>query len=384
MDFLKADLEQLAGLGLTRSLRRHDDRPGRLIEIDGNTVLNFSSNNYLGLANHPDIVAASKEALVCGTGSSASRLVTGNLALHQELESELADFHGVEAVRIFNSGYQANIGLIACIAGDGDLIVSDELNHASMIDGCRLSRAAVSVYQHCNVDSLRECFGRAGPVRRIFVLTESVFSMDGDCAPLEQLRAVCDEFGAFLVVDDVHSLGVFGAQGAGLCAELGVVPDALVGGLGKAFGSFGGYVAGSQLLSEFLLHKARSFVFSTGLPAAVLGASIAALRVIRSVEGQARRETLQKRISQFRLCLEPLGLLETNSGFSPIFPIVVGNSTTAMNLTELLLSEGVFCQAIRPPTVKEGTARLRVSLSSLHTEEDIDTLICCLRDHCQR
>jgi len=384
MDFLKADLEQLALRGLTRSLRRHDDRPDRVIEINGKTVLNFSSNNYLGLANHPDIVSASKEALVCGTGSSASRLVTGNLGLHQDLESELADFHGVEAVRIFNSGYQANIGLIACIAGDGDLIVSDELNHASMIDGCRLSRAAVRVYKHCDVDSLRDCIQSAGPARRVFVLTESVFSMDGDCAPLEQLRAVCDETGAFLVVDDVHSLGVFGSQGAGLCAELGVVPDALVGGLGKAFGSFGGYVAGSHLLSEFLLHKARSFVFSTGLPAAVLGASIAALRVIRSVEGQARRESLHSRISQFRHGLEPLGLLESNSGFSPIFPIVVGDSKIAMDLTELLLAEGVFCQAIRPPTVKEGTARLRVSISAAHTEEDIDMLVSCLRVHCQR
>lgn len=378
LKFLEEELKKLSVKNLKRSLRRHDDRPGRLISINGKSVINFSSNNYLGLANHASLCSASREALECGTGSGASRLVTGNLAVHEQLETELAEFHQMESVRIFNSGYQANIGLIASLAGKNDLIVSDKLNHASIIDGSKLSGAKVRIFDHCDPNSALACIQAHPGVDRVFLISESVFSMDGDRAPLLEYRKLCDTQGAFLIIDDVHGLSVIGPGGRGLCAELGVIPDALVGGMGKGFGSFGGYVAGSELLSEFLLHKARSFVFSTGLPAAVAAASLASLRLVRSTEGDNRRKHLNSNIEYLRQGLRSLGLLTPGSGSTAIFPIIIGDSLKTVEMTQKLLAEGVFCQAIRPPTVPEGKARLRISLSCLHTKHDIDRLLSSL------
>ncbi len=378
MSFIKNILEQLEGGHLRRKLVQHDDQPGRQITIGGERVLNFSSNNYLGLALHSKLIDAAREALGGGTGSTASRLVTGNLALHEELELGLASLHRVSGARLFNSGYQANLGLISSLAGPEDLIVSDRLNHASVIDGCRLSRAQVLVADHADPASFRRLLGSAEASRRRFVVTDSVFSMDGDLAPLRELREICDEHQAMLIVDEAHAVGAFGPKGAGICAAQGIEADALVGGLGKAFGSYGGYVAGSDELCEFLLNRARSFVFSTALPPAVVAASLAALAMLSGDEGSAKREELGLRIAQLRDGLSKLGLLEAGAGKSAIFPIIAGEAETAMRASQRLLAAGVFCQAIRPPTVEKGKSRLRIALSALHTEADVDQLLTVL------
>ena len=378
MNFLKKELRQLRASHLRRKLRSHDDRPGRLIEINGKPVLNFSSNNYLGLAGHPDLARGSQAALAQGTGATASRLVTGNLAIHEALEASLAKLHDLPAARLFNSGYQANLGLISSVAGPKDLLVSDKLNHASMIDGSRLSKAQIRVAEHADPSSVAMHLEN-NPARRKFVLTDSVFSMDGDLAPLKELRTICDKHDAFLIVDEAHAVGVLG-QGAGLCAELGVVPDALVGGLGKAFGGFGGYVAGSEDLAEFLLNRARSFVFSTALPPAVVGSSQAAVVLLEGEVGVRLRWQLFQRIEQLRDGLAGLGFLAAGAGHSPIFPIIIGDAAATVERTKFLLGRGVFCQCIRPPTVERGKSRLRVALSAEHTEQDVEKLLAALAE----
>jgi 8-amino-7-oxononanoate synthase len=374
VSFLRAELESLEAQHLRRSLRSHSECPGREIEIDGTRALNFSSNNYLGLAGHKALADGARESLKVGTSSTASRLVTGNLELHERLEERLAVFHGLEAVRLFGSGYQANLGLISCLANADDLVVSDKLNHASIIDGIRLSKATCRIAEHCSLPSVRQLLAKSKGFRRRFVVTDSVFSMDGDSPDLRGLRALCDEFDAFLVVDEAHASGCLGL-GKGLCAELGVVPDALVGGLGKAFGSYGGYVGGSRDLAEVLLNRARSFVFSTALPPAVLGASLAAVDVVASSEGESLRAVLLSRMAQLRDGLAKCGKLESGAGCSPIFPFLIGQPEDAMRVCEGLLAQGIHCQAIRPPTVEVGTSRLRIALSALHTKDDVDQLL---------
>ena len=377
MTFLRAELEDLEASHLRRSLRTHSECPGREIQIDGVQVLNFSSNNYLGLAAHPAVAEGARVALAAGSGSTASRLVTGNLDLHEALEAQLASFHGLEAARLFGSGYQANLGLISCLAGPDDVVISDRLNHASIIDGIRLSKAACRIADHCSVASIREHLQASTSFRRRFVVTDSVFSMDGDSPDLRALRSLCDEFYAFLIVDEAHASGCIGS-GRGICADLGVVPDALSSGLGKAFGSYGGYVAGSRDLVEVLLNRARSFVFSTALPPAIVGAGLASLAIVECSEGVSLRAGLKSRIAQLRNGLRELGKLEAGAGETPIFPFVVGSATAAVSLCDELLRNGVFCQAIRPPTVEIGKSRLRIALSALHTEDDVARLLAAL------
>lgn len=374
LDFLEGELASLEAKHLLRSLRQHDDQPGRTITIDGRTCINFSANNYLGLGKDSELIAGAKRALVGGTGSTASRLVTGNLQLHEQLEGGLAEFHGCEAGRLFNSGYQANIGVLSSLTGEGDVIVADRLNHASMIDGCRLSRAQVRVAEHAELTSFDELLSKAKNARRRFVVTDSVFSMDGDLAPLVGLRDLCNHHDASLIVDEAHGVGVLG-RGRGACAELNVRPDVLVGAMGKAFGSFGAYVVGSRSLCDFLLNRARSFVFSTALPPAVLGACLAALDVLVGQRGIELQATLASNIDQMRLGLQARGLLEANCGHSAIFPLVVGDEVSALDWSKALLSAGFFCQPIRPPTVPIGTSRLRIALSALHTRDDLTSLL---------
>ncbi len=406
MRFLEDELAALEAQDLRRALRRHRDCPGRFIEVDGERLLNFSSNNYLGLAGSPRMAEAAARALSAGTGSTASRLVTGNLDAHEALEADIAALHGLPAARLFGSGYQANVGLLSCLAGPDDLIVSDRLNHASIIDGIRLSKATCRIAEHASIASfaqhLREAFpeveppslleqathdaGAASPnssvvshrYRRCFVVTDSVFSMDGDLAPLEALRSLCDHYGAFLIVDEAHAVGCLGS-GRGICHEVSVVPDAVTGGFGKALGCYGGYVAGSKALCELLLNRARSFVFSTALPPAVVGCGREAIAMVREADGSERRQRLEDRIRQMADGLSLLGKLERGAGRSPIFPFLVGEPTATLALTERLRSAGYFCQAIRPPTVPSGTSRLRIALSSEHEAEDITGLLGALR-----
>jgi len=370
LGFIAGELRALEGADRRRRLRRVAGRPGRLIEVDGRRVVNLSSNDYLGLAGHEALVGASREALDAGTGSTASRLIVGNRQAHEQLEAELAAFHGTEAARLFNSGYQANLGVLSALVGRGDRLVSDALNHASLIDGCRLSQAEVVVVAHGDVGAFERALSQGG-ARRQLVVTDGLFSMDGDRASVTALASLCDRFDAGLLVDEAHAVGVLG-DGRGLCAEQGAVADVLVGTLGKAFGSFGAYVAGSEDLCELLLNRARSFVFSTALPEGVVAASRTAVGLVGGPEGGRRREALEGHCRRVQEIIEELGL--PGSDGTPIVPILARGNAEAMRATDLLMERGLFVQGIRPPTVPEGGARLRVALRADLEEADLEGL----------
>ena len=379
-EYWRQTLEELERAGLRRRLRTVSSKSARRVTLDGEEVLNFSSNNYLGLASHPAIVeAAMAAAKRSGFGSGASRLIVGNHEEHESLEKELAEFHQCERALLFNSGYNANVGTVQSVAVAGDVIFSDALNHASIIDGCRLSRAEVVVYPHCDVASLRQRM-ESYPDSRKLVVTDSVFSMDGDVAPLRELAEVCRDMGAILQVDEAHSTGILGPGGRGAAAEQGVVPDVRVGTLGKGFGSFGAYVAGGEPLVELLLNRARSFVFTTSLPVAVAAATRASLRLVQGREGQARRVRLKELIARFRSGLREVGLLAPGAGSTPIFPVIVGDDQRVMDCCERLLAAGIYAQGIRPPTVPHGTSRLRFALMATHLDDDIDRVLNALSE----
>lgn len=355
--------EPLAALereSLRRKLEPLESAVGARVQINGRELLNFSSNDYLGLAAHPALIAAAHTALDAhGVGSGASRLVVGDTTAHQSLERALASFEGTEAALLFNSGYAANVGALTSLFGVGDVLFSDALNHASLIDGCRLSRARVVVYPHGDVEAL-EALLRENPGRRRAVVTDAVFSMDGDRAPLKALRELSTRHGAALIVDEAHATGVLGANGRGLCELEGVTPDVHVGTLSKALGSFGGFVCGSVALRELLLNRARTLIFSTALPAAVCAAAERALELVR--EGSARRKLDALR--------EQLGAKS-----SAILPVMLGSAENALKVSAQLREAGILVKAIRPPTVAEGTSRLRIAVTAAHTHEDVAQLM---------
>jgi len=363
------ELERLHKKVLFRRMPPVAGPAGRTIAVDGVEALNFSSNNYLGLASHPAV----EEAMVTytrryGVGAAASRLIAGSGEAHRELEEFIAQWKGTEAALVFGSGYQANVGVISSLGEAADLILSDELNHASIIDGCRLSRARVQVYPHLDLERLEDLL-RAPGYRRKIVVTESVFSMEGDHAPLRDLDALCRRWGAIMVVDEAHAVGVLGPEGRGLSAAVDVWPEVQMGTLSKAVGVSGGYVAGSRSLIEFLVNKARSLIYTTAVPAGVMGAALASLKIISSEEGDRLRSLLRKNGEMFRdLILVRLGY-ETRA--SHIVPVRIGDSRRTMEVSRRCLKNGVFTHGIRYPTVPEGTARLRFSLTSIHTQEDL-------------
>ena len=371
-DFLQAELEQIKSAGLYRRLRRVESDQGPTLMIDGREVINFSSNNYLGLANHPALAAAAKEALDrYGSGSGASRLISGNMSLHEELESRLAKFKGTEAALVFNSGFQANTGAISTLAGEGDAVFSDALNHASIIDGCRLSRAKTFVYPHNDLGGLEEALKNAKGFRRKLIVTESIFSMDGDEAPLAGIVELAERYGAFVMVDEAHATGIFGAQGAGVLQKLGLGERVLVqmGTLGKALGGFGAYIAGNRDLRDLLINRCRSFIFTTALPPALMAMAIAAVDLVE--REPKRRESLRRNCERLRSGLAALGF-QLGGGTSPILPLIVGDAGECMSFSEALMDREVFAQGIRPPTVPRGTSRLRITLMATHTDEQID------------
>jgi 8-amino-7-oxononanoate synthase len=352
--------------------------PGRKIFVDGREAINFSGNNYLSLAAHPEVIQGMvRYSELYGAGSTASRLIAGNTEAHRELESAIADWKGTEAAVLFGSGYQANIGILSSLVESSDLVISDELNHASIIDGCRLSRAEARIYSHLDMNSLEDLL-RLGGFRRKLVVTESVFSMDGDQAPLDEIAGLCVHWGALLMVDEAHASGLFGPQGQGLAAEYEVVPEIQMGTLGKAIGASGAYVAGTKALIDLLINKARSLVYSTAPPPGVMGAALAALRIIRSEEGSARREFLRETVRKFQ------HMLNSRLGYSykrsHIVPVLIGDSAQAMTVADECLKQGIFAQGIRFPTVPEGTARLRFTLMSDHLEEDLEKAVSVLQD----
>ncbi len=368
-DIARQEIEALRARGLFRSLEPLRTRPGAEIELrPGERLINFSSNDYLGLAGDPRIADALAEgARTWGAGAGASRLVCGDFPPQHELERELAAFEGTEAAVLFGSGYAANCGLLAAFAGPEDLILSDALNHASIVDGCRLSRARVQVYPHCDGEAVDRLL-QATPARRRIVVTDTIFSMDGDRAPLRDLARVCARHGALLFLDEAHATGVFGVHGAGLAAAEGVAPDARMGTLSKAFGVAGAYVAASRAVCDLLINRARPLVFSTALPPALACAALAALGILRGPEGDERRARLRRNTERFSAAVG-------GRDASPIFPIVYGSPERAVEAAAHLRAGGILAKAIRPPTVPAGTSRIRFALSAAHTDAHIDAAV---------
>jgi len=376
-EIARAELDALRARGLLRSLEPLRSPPGAEIELrPGERLINFSSNDYLGLASDARIA----EALAVGTrtwgaGAGASRLVCGDFLPQHELEAELARFASSEAALLFGSGYAANCGILPSFAGPEDLILSDALNHASIIDGCRLSRARVEVYPHGDEGAVEKAL--RAPARRKIVVTDAVFSMDGDRAPLRELAALCSAAGGLLIVDEAHATGVIGPRGAGLAAELGVAADVRMATLSKAFGVAGAYVAASRAVCDLLLNRARPLIFSTALPPALACAARASLEILAGSEGDARRSRLWSNVRRFAAGLREAGLPARED--SAIFPVVTGTPDRALAMTAHLRELGILAKPIRPPTVPQGTSRIRFAVTSAHTVEHIDRAIAALR-----
>jgi 8-amino-7-oxononanoate synthase len=372
LEFMRHRLDDLREQHLYRQVRAVANGTEPWIELDGQRLLNLSSNNYLGLATHPAVTAAASAAAERGAAGSA-RLVAGTSDLHQALEAQLARFKASESALLFNSGYAANAGIIPALVGTGDVVLSDELNHASLIDGCRLSRAERRIYRHGDVSYLAEQLSslvRAGHQGRRLVVTDSVFSMDGDVAPLTDIAALCSRYSTMLLVDEAHSTGCLGPGGRGLVAELGLERQVTIvmSTLSKALGSFGAFVAADQLVTDYLVNHARSFIFSTALPASLVAASLAALHVLECEPWRTQR--LQDNAEFFRQQLQSLGF-STLSSTTQIVPVVVGDAGKTLAMAAGLRAEGIFAVAIRPPTVPEASARIRASLMATHTPADV-------------
>jgi glycine C-acetyltransferase len=369
--YLDEALNDLRRQGLYRRMRVLDGEQAARTSVDHRQVVNLSSNNYLGLTTHPMLRARALEALQAfGVGTGSVRTIAGTMAIHMELERRLAAFKHTEAAVVFQSGFTANAGTVSSLLGRDDVIVSDELNHASIIDGARLSRATIKVFPHRNVVAAREIVAALPRDQRTLLITDGVFSMDGDLGPLPELCDLADEHGCIMMVDDAHASGVFGGNGRGTVDHFGMHGrvDVQVGTLSKALGALGGYVAGSKSLIEFLYHRARPFLFSTSHPPSVAATCIAALDVLENEPQWMERLWANTRF--FKAGLEALGF---NIGISesPITPVIVGDGALAMTLSDKLFDAGVFAQGIGFPTVPEGKARVRTIVTATHTEDEL-------------
>jgi 8-amino-7-oxononanoate synthase len=369
-DFARREMEACRAAGLQRRIRWIEGAQDTWVTVDGRRTLLLCSNNYLGLANDPAVrEAASKAAVDYGVGAGASRLISGSTRLHRALEEQLAEFKSAEAALLFNSGYHANVGTISALVGNEDAVFSDELNHASIIDGCRLSGARIRIYRHNDVGHLAALLAGTAARRRLIV-TESVFSMDGDTAPLAAICEFAERYDAMVMVDEAHATGVVGPEGRGVVAAEGLQARVTLqmGTLGKALGTFGAFVAGSRAVIELLLNTARSFIYTTALPPPVVAAAATALSI--ACADAERRQRLHDNTDYLHRAFEQLGL-RVGGPRSHILPVLIGDSERAMRISERLLTAGVFVQGIRPPTVPAGTARLRVTPMSTHTAEDL-------------
>ncbi len=415
MSDLSLKLNELAQQGLYRSRRIVDSPQGINFICDGKPVINFCSNDYLGLANHPDVISAYKQAAdKYGVGSGSAHLVCGHSSAHHQLEEELAAFTGRERALLFSTGYMANMGAISALVGRGDTVLQDRLNHASLLDGGLLSGARFKRYAHADVDHLKDLLRdkeisknsksafslgekagmrglkssnyppHPGPlpevegivkVCRKLIVTDGIFSMDGDIAPLQALSALAKQHDAWLMVDDAHGIGVIGENGGGILEQTGLKQEdvqVLVGTLGKAFGTFGAFVAGSDELIETLIQKARTYIYTTALPPAIAEATRTSLKIIQTESW--RREKLRKLTEHFRAVAGQLGLPLMASS-SPIQPLLIGEAQKAVSVSNFLFEKGFLVSAIRPPTVPAGSARLRITFSAMHEEDQIDQLL---------
>lgn len=376
-NWLDIELEELELRGLVRELREIYTPQGTVLDIDGKEVANFCSNDYLDLASDKRLVAAVKAAADrWGAGAGSSRLIAGNIAIYSELEEELAALKGKERALLFPSGYHANLGLITSVVGKIDAVLSDRFNHASIIDGCRLSGARIRVFDHNDPEHLDHLLAKEKDSRKTLVVTESLFSMEGDIAPLPDIVAVAKKHSAMIAIDDAHATGVLGKNGGGGLEHFGVDPaevDAVIGTLGKALGSSGAFVAASEKLVSFLVNRARTFIFTTGPFPAASAAAKEALRIVR--DEPWRRERVIEIADRTRKAVKDKGLETKSAEGSPILPIVVGSADKAMEACNALLQKGIFVQGIRPPSVPAGASRLRITFSAGHTDEQIDRLI---------
>ncbi len=369
---MDSELQELRAKGLWRWPRLLEGAQAAIARYDGRELINLSSNNYLGLANHPALKAAALEAIATtGVGSGAVRTIAGNMAIHQQLEAELAAFKHTEAALLFQSGFTANAGTVAALLGREDVVVSDELNHASIIDGCRLSGADKKVFPHRDVGAARRMLAECRGARRVLLITDGVFSMDGDIAPLRALVEAAEEFGAIMMVDDAHASGVLGRQGRGTVDhfDLHGRVHIQVGTLSKAFAGLGGYVAGGRGLVDLLMHRARPLLFSTSHPPSVAASALAGVRLVqRNPELIAR---LWENARYFKEGLRGLGF-DTGASETPITPVIVRDEMLALQFSDRLFEEGVFAVGIVFPTVPRGRARVRTIVTAEHTREHLD------------
>jgi len=374
------DLEDLRSQGLLRRRKVTDSPCSPELTVDGRSVVAFCSNDYLGLAAQPEIAEAlASAARQHGVGSGASHLISGHHRLHEALETRLASFIGMERALTFSTGYMANLALITALCGRGDAVFSDQLNHASLIDACRLSRATIHRYPHRNVAALADQLARSDAARKL-VVTDAVFSMDGDIAPLPELLSLCEQHDALLIVDDAHGFGVLGDNGRGTLSHFNMAGLSsrvvCMATLGKAAGVAGAFVAGSDKLIEWLLQKGRTYIFTTAAPPALAASVIKAIDLIE--QGDDRRTRLNNLIARFRETLRPRRWRLMDS-VTAIQPLVIGSNAEALHVADNLMDQGLWVPAIRPPTVPAGTARLRLSLSAAHTEAHIDRLVSALQ-----
>ncbi len=375
-DQLGAELDKSRAEGLYRSLRTITSAQGPRIVLDGRELLNFSSNDYLGLANDPALKRAAVAAIEkYGVGAGASRLVCGNLQPYEDLERKLAAFKAREAAIVFSSGYAANIGAIAALVGEGDMVILDKLNHASIIDGARQSGATIRVYPHKNLAKLEAILQQGDAIRRKLIVTETVFSMDGDLAPLAEIVALKEKYGAWLMIDEAHATGLYASNRRGIAEAVGVEDrvDIMLGTLSKALGCAGGFVVGSQVLIDFLRNRARSLIYSTALPPSVCAAAAAAVDFVMSEDGHQRRDQLWRNVSAMKNGLSAAGM--ANESRSPIIPIIIGEEGAAVEISRQLQERGIFVPAIRFPTVPKGKARLRVTVTAAHQQADIEQFL---------
>ena len=365
VSFLKKEIEKIRKMNRYRFLREISSKPNREIVLNGKTVLNLCSNNYLGLAGNREIIEAEKKAAEkYGAGSTGSRLITGTTSLHLQLEEKVAKFKKTEKALIFNTGYMANIGIIDALTDGNDIVLSDELNHASIVDACRLSKAKTVVFKHKDMEHLELCLKKFKNKNKKLIVTDSVFSMDGDIAPLKDINYLAGKYGAIVMTDDAHATGILGETGSGSAEYFGLSGDIHIqmGTFGKALGTFGAYAAGNNELIEYLINRSRPFIYTTALPPGVLGATMKAIDIVNSEEGKKRRILLLKKASLLRKKLAQIGI-DTLDSETQIIPLLVGDEATTMKLSEKLLEKGIYIQGIRPPTVPEGMCRLRISLT---------------------
>ncbi len=374
----KEELLQLEDKGLLRYLRWVETEQAPHVIIDGKKTINLCSNNYLGLATHPDLKLASIEATQeYGTSSAASRLITGSMSLHRNLERKIAKFKNTETALLYNSGYTANLGIITSLVKKGDIIFSDKLNHASIIDGCLLSGAEFRRYPHKDVSSLDAMLKKSNKSKKRLIVTDAVFSMDGDIAPLPDLVGLAKKYDCLLMLDEAHATGVLGENGRGAVEHFGLdgkFDFIQMGTLGKALGSFGAYVAGRKDLIDYLINKSRPFIYTTALPPSVIAAATAALKVLDN-SGSQLRKNLWEKVKFFRLSLNDMGF-NTMESQTQIIPVLIGDNNQAVEFSRRLFEEGIFIQAIRPPTVPR--PRLRISIMATHTRQDLERSLTAL------